>query len=64
LTFPINWETRAFLEVNPRDGRIERVAGVTGKSVLGWMGLDPDDSPFTTSRIGTQEVYALDLDLP
>jgi len=27
-------------------------------------GLTPDDSPLVTRDVGSQEIYALDLDLP
>jgi hypothetical protein len=29
-----------------------------------WCGLTPDDSPLVLRDVGTQEIYALDLQLP
>ena len=29
-----------------------------------WTGLAPDDSPMVLRDIGTQEIYALDVELP
>ena len=29
-----------------------------------WMGLAPDDSPLALRDVGTQEIYALDVELP
>jgi hypothetical protein len=29
-----------------------------------WMGLAPDDSPLALRDTGTQEIYALDVELP
>lgn len=33
-------------------------------TVGGWMGIDPDDAPLLVRDAGTQDVYALTLDLP
>jgi DNA-binding winged helix-turn-helix (wHTH) protein/Tol biopolymer transport system component len=46
------------------DGKIERVATFDGiNRAASWLsGLTPDDSPLILRDIGTQEVYALDVD--
>jgi DNA-binding winged helix-turn-helix (wHTH) protein len=36
---------------------------ITG-TIVPWFGLAPDDSPLFARDIGSQEIYALDLDLP
>jgi WD40 repeat protein len=53
------------------DHKLERVTNLEGlrraeSSVSGWpwMGLTPDDSPILLRDNGTQEIYALDLQLP
>ena len=45
--------------------RIANVTGLRRTGLLGvWSGLTPDDSPLTLRDIGTQDVYALDLEAP
>jgi Tol biopolymer transport system component/DNA-binding winged helix-turn-helix (wHTH) protein len=49
------------------DGRLER--SVTLKNIrrtgtYGWSGLGPDDSPLLLRDVGTEEIYALDVDFP
>ena len=39
---------------------IRRAAGTMGT----WAGLAPDNSPLLVRDIGTQEIYALDVELP
>jgi Tol biopolymer transport system component len=51
------------------DHKVEQVASLRGISLAGidfgqWMGLAPDDSPMVVRDAGTQELYALDVDLP
>jgi len=48
---------------------VERVVDLknfrmTGYSWGFWLGLAPDDSPLLLRDVGTQEIYALDVDLP
>jgi eukaryotic-like serine/threonine-protein kinase len=55
--------------VRVSDRKIEKVAGMKGlrraSGVFGWWsGLTPDDSPLMLRDVGTQEVYALDCQLP
>jgi len=42
--------------------------GNIGRPTVGtitpWLGLTPDDSPLLARDISTQEIYALDVDLP
>ena len=59
----------ADLCVRVSDRKIEKVAGMKGlrraSGVFGWWsGLTPDDSPLMLRDVGTQEVYALDCQLP
>ena len=57
----------ALLRVRVRDRKVERVVSLKGMSQTkdwGWMGLDPDDSPLVLRDVGTQEIYALDVEFP
>ena len=36
----------------------------TGMNGVPWFGLAPDDSPLFARDISTQEIYALEVDLP
>jgi eukaryotic-like serine/threonine-protein kinase len=61
----------AIFRVRINDHKLERVTNLEGlrraqSSVSGWpwMGLTPDDSPILLRDNGTQEIYALDLQLP
>jgi len=47
-----------------RDRKLEQVVCLHEKSGPFWLGLAPDDSPLITRQAGTQEVYALDWQLP
>ena len=64
-------ENPSIQRVRLRDRKVEQVvslnqAGRLGMGNLGtgWTGLAPDDSPLTLRDIGTQEIYALDVDFP
>jgi hypothetical protein len=51
------------------DRKIEEIASLkdvrqTGFRSAVWMGLAPDDSPLLLRDVGTQEIYALDLQSP
>ncbi len=55
--------------VRVRDRKLERVVGLKGiRLTIGevgtWCGLAADDSPLILRDVGTQEIYALDLQLP
>ena len=57
-----------FYRVRISDHKVERIANLkdirrTG-SIGPWAGLAPDDSPLLLRDTGTQEIYALDVDLP
>jgi Tol biopolymer transport system component len=59
----------AFYRLRISDRKAERLVSLKDiqrvDSGLGsWTGLAPDDSPLTLREIGTQEIYALDVDLP
>jgi Tol biopolymer transport system component len=61
----------AIFRLRISDHKLERVTDLEGlrraeSSVSGWpwMGLTPDDSPILLRDNGTQEIYALDLQLP
>jgi Tol biopolymer transport system component len=60
----------SFFRVRPADGRIERVLSLKDthrffppKSGV-WSGMTPDGSPLVVRDISTQEIYALDLQVP
>jgi eukaryotic-like serine/threonine-protein kinase len=47
------------------DRKLERVAGTDNLNRGDdWVGLDPDGSPLVVREIGTQEIYALDVEFP
>jgi hypothetical protein len=51
------------------DASLERIASLqnirqTGVFDWSWLGLTPDGSPMILRDTGTQEIYALDVDLP
>jgi Tol biopolymer transport system component len=56
--------------LRPGDDKIETVAGVgkVGRRTAGttghWFGLAPDDSPLVARDISSQEIYALEMQLP
>ena len=61
----------AYLRIRINDGKVERVfefknirtyPGQFGPA--GWTGLAPTDTPLTVRDISSQEIYALDLELP
>jgi Tol biopolymer transport system component len=57
------------LRVRISDGTVEEVAGLKNvRSATGpfgqWSGLAPDGSPLVMRDTGTQEIYALDVELP
>jgi Tol biopolymer transport system component/predicted Ser/Thr protein kinase len=60
-----------YFRVRIGDGKLERVASFrnirlfTGQfGPVAWTGLGPGDTPLTVRDISSQEIYALDLDLP
>jgi Tol biopolymer transport system component len=55
-----------FYRVRPNDGRLEQLFATKDLRRTGtdlWTGLAPDDSPLLLRDVGTQEVYALDVEL-
>ena len=48
------------------DKKLERVVGLENINRVedGWVGLGPDDSPLVVREIGTQEIYARDVEFP
>jgi eukaryotic-like serine/threonine-protein kinase len=49
------------------DRRLEKVASLEDESLFvnsEWFSLAPDDSPLVLRDVGTNEIYALDVDLP
>jgi Tol biopolymer transport system component len=64
-------ESPGFYRVRISDRVIQRVASLQDirQVVLewpfgSWTGVAPDDSPLVQRDVGTQEIYALDLELP
>jgi Tol biopolymer transport system component len=59
----------ALYRVRISDHKLERIVGLKGvRLTIGmagtWCGLAPDDSPLLLRDVGSQEIYALDLQLP
>ena len=59
----------AFYRVRISDHKLEKIVGLKGiRLTIGfagtWCGLAPDDSPLVLRDVGSQEIYALDLQLP
>jgi Tol biopolymer transport system component len=59
----------ALYRVRVSDHKLERIVSLKGirltMSVIGtWCGLTPDDSPLVLRDVGSQEIYAVDLQLP
>jgi Tol biopolymer transport system component len=63
------------LEVQPNlyrvriaDGKLQQIASLQGirhaPTAFDWSGLAPDDSPLIVRDVGSQQIYALDLQLP
>ncbi len=56
------------MRVHIRDGKLEQVADLKNFAQAGyyglWLGLAPDDSPLLLRDTGTQEIYALDWQVP
>jgi Tol biopolymer transport system component len=59
----------ALYRVRASDHKLERIVSLKGiRLTIGddgtWCGLAPDDSPLVLRDVGSQEIYALDLQLP
>jgi Tol biopolymer transport system component len=59
----------ALYRVRISDHKLEKIANLKGlRLTIGawgtWCGLAPDDSPLVLRDVGSQEIYALDLQLP
>ena len=59
----------ALYRVRITDHKLERIVGLKGVRIsIGiagtWCGLAPDDSPLVLRDVGSQEIYALELQLP
>jgi hypothetical protein len=60
-------EDAAFYRVRIGDHRLERLVSLKNLRRTGlflWTGLAPDDSPLLLRDVGTEEIYALDLQAP
>src|ERR1700674_4563994 len=62
-------DQRAVMRLRVADGRIEKVATLTGirratGAIGAWFGLDPGDAPLLLRNTGNQQIYALDWDAP
>jgi eukaryotic-like serine/threonine-protein kinase len=54
-----------FYRVRVADHKLERLFSLKNVRLAdGWTGLAPDDSPLVLRDVGTQEIYALDVNLP
>jgi Tol biopolymer transport system component len=59
----------ALFRVRVSDPKLERIVSLTGirltiSGIGTWCGLAPDDSPLVLRDVGSQEIYAIDLQLP
>ena len=59
----------ALYRVRISDHKLEKIVSLKGiRPTIGmagaWCGLAPDDSPLLLRDVGSQEIYALDLQLP
>jgi hypothetical protein len=56
------------LRVGITDRKVEQVSDLTNFPTVGnigpWLGLGPDDSLLLLKDIGTQDIYALDWEVP
>ncbi|HEV2492759.1 MAG TPA: protein kinase [Terriglobia bacterium] len=62
-------QPRAVFKVGLSDHRMEQAASLAhfrqGPGGFGgWMGIAPDNSPMLVEDVGTEDIYALDVDLP
>ncbi len=60
---------QSFYRLRVVDRKLEQVVSLKGikrtwVAIFGWSGLAPDDSPLLLRDVGTQEIYALDVELP
>jgi Tol biopolymer transport system component len=56
-----------YYRVRISDHRVEKIASLKNLRLTGtfaWTGLGPDDSPLVLRGVGTQEIYALDVEWP
>jgi hypothetical protein len=60
----------AMMRLRLKDGYLERMVSLNDVPRIGgvngspWSGLDPQGLPLVVRDIGSQEIYALDVDLP
>jgi Tol biopolymer transport system component/DNA-binding winged helix-turn-helix (wHTH) protein len=59
----------AFFRLRISDGKVERLVSLKGLrrfwgNFASWTGLAPDDSPLLVRDVGSEEIYALDWQLP
>ena len=60
----------AYLRVRISDSKLDRIASLRGLRLfiasfgITWTGLAPGETPLFVRDIGTQEIYALDLQVP
>ena len=69
FTFTLLEATPPYYRVRISDHKLEKIVSLKGvRLTIGeigtWCGLAPDDSPLVLRDVGTQEIYALDLQLP
>jgi Tol biopolymer transport system component len=65
--FDSSGDDAAFYRVRLADHRLERLISLKNLRRAGlyqWTGLAPDDSPLLLRDVGTQEIYALDWQIP
>jgi hypothetical protein len=64
----LNQQQSSVVRLRIRDRKVERVADLKNFRQTGfygvWLGIAPDDSPILLRDTGTQEVYAIDWQVP
>jgi hypothetical protein len=69
LQFLSSGNDAAIYRVRISDRKLDKIVSLKGvRLTIGevgtWCGLGPDDSPLVLRDVGSQEIYALDLQLP
>jgi hypothetical protein len=64
LFYRTDGDDESWWRVRLRDRKTERIARLKDMRVDGWFAPAPNNSLITARHVGTNEIYALDWDLP